>query len=358
VNRRRRIKRLQAALGSNRLRAALVTSPASVRYFSGYAGSEGTLLVSHRAVKFLTDFRYKEYAAGILAGTGIELVVFDNKFESLEKELKVLRLKRVGVEEEHLTFSLARALNAQGFELVPMQDSVSVLRAVKDDDEVRAIKAALRIAERAFKETVGEMRAGDSELQVAAFLEYRMKSLGAENPSFDSIVASGVRSAMPHGVASDKRIERDEIVLFDFGCRYRGYCSDLTRIAYMCEVDREMERLRRVVLKAQKAAFRVIRPGVDVRRVDGAARRVIEQEGFGEHFGHGLGHGLGLDVHEYPRVSAKGRGRLKRGMVFTVEPGIYLEGRGGVRIEDVVLVTSSGFELLSRLKRAGRVVPC
>ncbi len=358
VNYRSRIRRLQADLDRNRIDAALITSPASVRYLCGYSGTEGTLLVSPRSATFFTDFRYSEYASALLANTRVELVVFSDKLGSLEDAMKASGLKRIGVEEEHLSLSLARALEGMGVELVSAQSVISELRAIKDGDEVEAISKALRIAERAFRDTLGKVKVGDPELQVAALLEYRMKSLGAENPAFDSIVASGARSALPHGVASDKAIGRGEIVLFDFGCRYRGYCSDLTRIAYMGGVDGEMEALRRIVLKAQRAAFEVIKPGVDVRTVDRAARRVIERAGFGDRFGHGLGHGLGLDVHEYPRISPKGKGRLRRGMVFTVEPGIYIEGRGGVRIEDVVLVTSSGFRLLSRLRRGGEVLGC
>jgi len=358
VNYRSRIRRLQAALDRNRIDAALITSPASVRYLCGYSGTEGTLLVSRRSATFFTDFRYSEYASALLANTRVKLVVFSDKLGSLEDAMKASGLKRIGVEEEHLSLSLARALEGMGVELVSAQSVMSELRAIKDRDEVEAISKALRIAERAFRDTLGKVKVGDPELQVAALLEYRMKSLGAENPAFDSIVASGARSALPHGVASDKAIGCGEIVLFDFGCRYRGYCSDLTRIVYMGGVDGEMEALRRIVLKAQRAAFEVIKPGVDVRTVDRAARRVIERAGFGDRFGHGLGHGLGLDVHEYPRISPKGKGRLRRGMVFTVEPGIYIEGRGGVRIEDVVLVTSSGFRLLSRLRRGGEVLGC
>ena len=354
----KRLAELQARLGTKKVSVCLITRPTSVRYFCGFSGTEGSLLVSRRAVKFFTDFRYQEQAAAVLEGLPVELVIFKNKREAYEKELGSLRIKRLGVEEEHISFALSKSLEQMGFELVGVQGVVDGIRAVKDSNEIKAIKRALGIAERAFRETVAELAPGMSELSAAAFLEYRMKSLGAENPSFDTIVASGARSSLPHGVASAKRIGHEQIVLFDFGCKYDGYCSDLTRVVYMCRKDAEMERLRKIVIRAQRAAFEVIRPGVDVRKVDAAARSVIEREGLGEFFGHGLGHGLGLDVHEYPRVSPLGKGKLKQGMVFTVEPGIYLEGRGGVRIEDVVVVTSSGCKLLSRLSRNGEVIPC
>ena len=361
MNYRKRVKNLMAVLSNKGLKAALVSNPFSVQYFSGFSGTEGVILISSGAAKFLTDFRYQEQAANTLKGTGIELVIFKKKFEALEAEFKRLKLKKLGVEEGNLPLFSANKFEDAGVKLVPIEDNINLLRAIKDGEEIRAIQTSIRIAERAFIDTLKKISVGDSELEVTAFLEYRMKSLGAGKcppEEFDTIVASAERSAMPHGVASDKKIKHGELVLFDFGCRYKGYCSDLTRVIYMCQTDKEAEKLRKIVLNAQKAAFEKIRPGADVREVDAAARNVIESEGFGKFFGHGLGHGLGLYIHEYPRVSPTGSGKLKEGMVFTVEPGIYLEGQIGVRIEDEVVVTSSGFKILSRLKRTGEVVPC
>lgn len=358
MNYRKRIKNFKAALKKKKLQAALIIWPSSIQYFCGFSGTEGTLLFAFDSVKFFTDFRYKEQATNTLKRTPIELVIFKDKFETIIKELEKLRLKKLGVEEDYLPLLFSNKLKDIALELVPIQSLINEIRATKDEEEINAIRASLRIAERAFIDTLKKISVGNSELEVAALLEYRMKSLGAEKFPFDTIVASAERSAMPHGVASDRKIGHDELVLFDFGCKFKGYCSDLTRVICMCKPNKEVERLQRIVLKAQKAAFETVRAGVDVREVDAAARKVIEREGLGEFFGHGLGHGLGLDVHEYPRVSPTGQGKLKEGMVFTVEPGIYLEGRFGVRIEDVVVVTSSGLDVLSRLKRDVEVVPC
>jgi Xaa-Pro aminopeptidase len=273
--------------------------------------------------------------------------------DEIARACRALRLERVAVQPEDMTLATFRDL-AKKFRprrLVKAPDIVRKLRRIKDAGELAALRKALDIAQAAFEATCGTIRAGQTELQMAARLEYEMKVRGATAPSFPTICAEGPNASLPHARAGMRRAKRGSAILFDWGARCGQYCSDLTRVVFIGTIPPKMARVYEIVLEAQVRAIADIRPGRRVCDVDEVARGHIRKRGYGERFGHGLGHGLGLDVHEAPALSWRSQEPLEAGMVVTVEPGIYLPGVGGVRIEDDVLVTPKGGQVLSRLPK-------
>lgn len=339
--------RIRESVQLQELDAFLCTNPIHLRYLFGFTGSSGAALISTGEAVLLVDSRYTEQASTETAGCRVIQVgrqLWGKELSGLAPEFR-----RIGFEAEHLTFQQVRELGEQsqaGERLQPVCGIVERLRIIKDSEEIRRIRSALDASRQALDELFSEFPWGAAENQVAAKLDFLCRQRGASGPSFDTIVLSGGRSSLPHGRPGSLPVLPDQVLLIDFGLRLDGYCSDLTRT--LVPARHEATELFAIVTAAQEAAVRSIRPDVPVQDVDRAARQVIEQAGYGDCFGHGTGHGIGLEIHEAPRISPMGSGKLAAGMVFTVEPGVYLKGRMGVRIEDVVAVTETGCEVLSR----------
>ena len=340
------------------LDAMLVLALPNMRYLSGFSGSAGLLIV--RAAPpdvFLTDFRYQSQVADEL-DPEIEVRI---ESESMLKTAREILLRegasRVAFEREQLTYrSWSEWSQVEGPALVPVAEWVEESRAVKSPAEIEAIREACRIADEAFAAILAEVHPGITERELAARLELSLVERGAEGASFESIVAFGERSALPHARPGSRELRRGDIVLLDFGAVAGGYVSDMTRTVSCGEPVAEMREVYAVVREAQRAALQGIGAGMSGPEADGLARQVIGAAGYGAHFGHSLGHGIGLEVHEAPRLSQKSEDRLAPGMTVTIEPGIYLKGIGGVRIEDDALVTEAGLEALTASPRDDLIV--
>ncbi len=339
-------ERLNQLLLRKDLDALLFFSPENLRYLTGFSGGEGVVCFRPQGISLLVDFRYFEEAK--LEAKGCEVHLLKQGMRGLREYLKERRFRRVGLEARAITLSGFQEILQEGIEFLPLTHELDPLRAVKTPEEVKKIQEAVRIAERAFEEVLEDVRPGLREIDLALELEYRMRAMGSEGVAFEAIVLSGPRTALPHGRPSRRPIREGEVVLFDFGARVGGYCSDKTRTAFLGKADPELRRVYEVVLEAHDRALDAVRAGVSFREVDRAARQVIEDAGYGEFFGHSTGHGVGLAVHEFPSLSPDSEGILEEGMVITIEPGIYLPQKGGVRIEDLVLVKDNGCEVLTK----------
>ncbi len=334
------------------LEGVIAYSKENRRYLSGFTGSTGFVLIGRNSTDFITDFRYKEQASIQCKGFNI-VIQSGNLMEKIAESVRAAGIKRLGIEEDFMTVAFYEELKkaSAGLEMLPAASVFSKLRVKKDSGEIECIRKAAEIADKAFEHMLTFIKPGMRETEVSLELEHFMKKNGASGTSFDSIVASGVRSSLPHGIASEKTIENGEFLTLDFGCVYNGYCSDMTRTVFIGKATEKHRKIYDIVLKAQMEALKGIRPGVTGKAVDRIARDIISAEGYGEYFGHGLGHGVGLAVHEDPRLSMQGEGVLEAGMIVTDEPGIYIPDFGGVRIEDLVLVTENGAETLSKSKK-------
>jgi len=331
--------------------ACLLTRLPNLLYLVGFRGSSAALVLTHRAVLLFTDGRYRHQARAEVRGARVVIHAGD-PVAAAGRWLRSKGTGRVAYEADGLTtaqFEQLRRALGPGMELVPASARVEELRAVKDGEEVAAIRAGLQLTARVFEEVLPYVRPGVRELDLAAELEYRMKRHGARGPAFETIVASGPRAALPHGRATLKRLAGNELVVFDLGVILGDYHSDMTRTVYVGNPSAEVKRTYGAVREALAAAQAAVRAGVPAARVDAAARRRLERRGLGRFFVHGTGHGLGLEVHEEPRVGAKATARLAAGNVITLEPGVYRPGWGGVRIEDVVVVRRGGAERLTPL---------
>jgi Xaa-Pro aminopeptidase len=340
-----RADRLAEAVGEQGLDALLVTNLPNLRWVTGFTGTTGAAVVGPDIRLFLTDFRYVEQAADQVQG-----------FERLRAGRELLgdvasHLEgRVGFEDASLSVrSHARLRDAvgEGVELRGASGAVERLREVKEAHEVEAMRAAAQIADQAYAELAERGIDGRTEKQIAAFLEVRMRELGADDRSFPAIVASGGHGALPHAVPRDVAVERDTFMIVDMGCVVDGYCSDCTRTFATGSVDDEAQAVYELVSRAQLAALDAVRAGAECRAVDSVARDLIDAAGHGEHYGHGLGHGVGLEIHEGPRLAQTAEGALRAGNAVSVEPGVYVPGVLGVRIEDLVVVTESGCDILT-----------
>jgi Xaa-Pro aminopeptidase len=345
-----RLARLRAALPEAGLDALLISQPENRRYLSGFTGSAGWLLVSSDRALLATDFRYHEQVG--LECPGCELVKLQVTFPAtLPAMLEQVGGRRIGFEADHVTYADAQAWMeaAPGYEWVPTRGIVIGLRGVKDAEEIATLRAAVKLADEALAAVLSQLRPGMTEREAAWLIDSYMRTHGAEGPSFDTIVAGGPNGARPHAQPTDAPLPAGEPIVIDMGARLHGYCSDLTRTVCLGE-PKDPERFWTVynlVLGAQMAAEATARPGISGKQVDDAARAVIAAGGYGPHFGHSLGHGVGLAVHEEPRFSQAYAGLLVAGATVTVEPGIYLSGWGGVRIEDIVILTGNGAEVLT-----------
>ena len=353
-----RLARLQATLRRKKLSAFLVTNPANRRYLSGYTATDhgiqetaGVLLIPAKGEPILlTDSRYVLQATQEAEGFSIRLYA-KGLTASLQKLLPELGVIKLGFESHYLLHSTADRLSKMAgrvnVELVPFKGVVERQREIKSEDEIEKIRKAVLLNEKVFRKVYTSIKPGQSEGQVALAIETAMRRMGAERPSFETIVAFGTNGAKPHAVPGDRILNKGETVLVDMGLVLNGYCSDMTRTFVAGKPDRLFRERLRVVRRAQLAAINVIRSGVTCREVDMTARRVIRDAGYGDYFGHALGHGVGLDVHEEPRLSSNSRKKLCEGMIVTVEPGIYLPEWGGIRLENMVVVRDKGCELLN-----------
>ena len=353
-------EKIARGLADQGLDAMLLTGEANRFYASGFhsAGTDGVALVTKEKAYYFTDSRYTEAAERGVRDAEIQEVGRGRWYPVLlEEAVKRHNIVRMGYEDAYMTVrdyeSYRKALSC---ELVPAAEFLWRLRMVKDPEELEAMEGAQRIAEAALEQILGEIRPGVTEKEIAARLQYRMLHLGASDMSFDPIVVSGANGSLPHGVPSEKTIQDGEFVTMDFGCVYHGYCSDMTRTVAVGHVTEEMRRVYDMVLTAQKAGIAAARAGVTGREVDGAARRVIEEAGYGPYFGHSFGHGVGVEIHEAPKAAPSGEPGLAPGAVISAEPGIYLPGKLGVRIEDVIILTEDGCRNLTRAPKELLVV--
>ena len=344
-----RIKKAFGVIKKNNLDCMIVTEINHVRYLSGFTGSNGLVVLDPPKAYFLTAFRYATQAPKEVKNCQVNIAS-----RQLMTELPKLsifeRVTRIGVEAEFVSLKLMNSLKEilPTVTFKPTEQLIESLSIIKDQDEVSRIKKAVRIADKAFSEILGVLKPGIKENDLALELEFKMRSFGAENISFETIIASGLRSAMPHGRASDKRLRKGDLVTLDFGALYRGYASDITRTVVLGKATEKQKKIYQIVLNAQKSACKAVKPGLACNRLDGLARDIIMKAGYGDYFGHGLGHGLGMLVHDRPTVSPQSNDVLEPGMVVTIEPGIYIPNWGGVRIEDDVLVTATGGQILTK----------
>lgn len=343
-----RAGRLTAALGEREVGTMLVTNLVNVSYLTGFGGSNGACICGPDARLFLTDFRYTERAAEEVTGWDVVTVEGD-WLAGISERLG----GRVGFEDDHLsvrTLTKLRERVGEGIELIAAGGVVEDLRRVKEPDELKRIAAAAELADAIYEATLEEGLAGRTEDEVARSAVARIRAEGGE-PSFPPIVAAGPNGSLPHAEPGERKIGAGELLTIDMGAELDGYCSDCTRTFAIGEVGDEEREVYELVLKAQERALEEIRAGVEGRAVDAAAREVIKEGGHGERFGHGLGHGVGREVHEAPRLSTRSEDTLRANEVVTVEPGVYLPGRLGVRIEDLVVVEEDGIRNLSRLPK-------
>lgn len=350
-----KVNRLRQQFTSLGVDGILITNAQNRRYLSNFTGTYGVLLISNDQAKLLTDFRYTAQAAA--QATNFEIVFLPTK-ESVYTEVVRLAnemgIKTLAFEETNVTYALhCSYANAakEKIELVPTAGVVEGLRMIKTADELVKIQTAAEIADAAFTYITSFLRPGISELDVSNELEIFMRKEGATGSAFDMIIASGHRSALPHGVASDKLIEKGDMVTMDFGALYQGYRSDITRTVAIGKPSEQLKAIYGIVLEARNRAVAGIRPGISGKEADAFARDYITEQGFGERFGHGMGHGVGLDIHEEPFMSTRCEMIIQTGMVLTVEPGIYIPDVGGVRIEDDIVVTKEGNRVLTNSPR-------
>ncbi|HLH28647.1 MAG TPA: Xaa-Pro peptidase family protein [Acidimicrobiales bacterium] len=348
-----RIARLQSSgvfEGPEAVDVLYISNLVNVRYLCGFTGSNGSLLIGREGAWFLTDGRYREQAPGEVSGAAIEVYTLPDQLgATLGRVGDELGAKRVGFEADHVAVSAAQRLGTHfpSAELVPTSGLVEDLRRVKEPAELDRIRRAAELADAGVAYIIGKARPGVTERELAIDLESYMRREGAEAVSFPSIVAAAERSAMPHAHPTSRTVETGRFLLFDLGCIFEGYCSDLTRTVVVGQADDRHREIYALVAAAQQAGLDALAAGKTGAEVDGAAREVIVAAGYGEEFGHSLGHGVGLDIHEAPTLRSTSADVLEPGHVVTVEPGVYLPGWGGVRIEDLTVVTSGGAEVLS-----------
>ncbi|NJH87118.1 M24 family metallopeptidase [Staphylococcus agnetis] len=336
-----RISKIKAVMKKKQLDGIIVLSDLNRRYLSGFKGTSGALLITHDQNLLITDFRYIEQATK--QAPQFKIIQHTKPlYEELLYQIDKANISHVGFESHLVSYDTFLTLDKGKHDLISLDDEIELIRMVKDESEIKAIDKAAQIVDEAYQYILKIVEPGMTEIDVKAHLESKMLHLGSEKTSFDTIVASGYRGALPHGLASNKVIERGDMVTLDFGAYYDGYASDITRTFAVGEPSAQMKEIYEIVLESQMTAVNQIRPGLTGKEVDSIARNIIEAAGYGKHFGHSLGHGVGLNVHEYPNVSPKSDTVLEPNHVVTIEPGIYVEGLGGVRIEDDILITENG----------------
>ncbi|MGM0898147.1 MAG: M24 family metallopeptidase [Bacillota bacterium] len=351
-----KLMKLREQMQKRELDSLLVTNPYNLRFITGFTGTAGLALITPNDAWFITDFRYTEQAGEQVK----EFKVVQAQKGLLDEVARIAQeaaVERLAFEQDYMTFATYSQYKEKlSATLEPVSGLIEKLRMVKTPEEIEVLKAAAKIADDAFEHICTYIKPGMTELQVSNELEFFMRSQGATSSSFDIIVASGLRSALPHGVASDKEIEQGDLITLDFGALYNGYVSDITRTIAVGEPSDKLKEIYQVVLDSQVLALEKIKPGMTGIEADAIARDYIKAKGYGEAFGHSTGHGIGLEVHEGPGLSFRSETVLEPGMAVTVEPGIYLPGIGGVRIEDDILITETGNERLTHSSKELRIL--
>jgi len=335
----------------------LITNLRNIYYLVGFSGSSGLLLVRPDDAFFFTDFRYQEQVKREISDCKIKIVK-DELLKGLAKSKEIKKRDRIGFESRNLSVSQYSSLK-EFFPQVrwkPFEDSVETLRKAKDEEEIAKIKKAAAIGDTVFQSILSLLKPGISEQDIASEIDYRLKKAGASGSPFETIVASGSQGALPHASPTNRKLRQKDFIVIDLGAIYRGYCSDMTRTVILGRPSQKHKQIYHLVLKAQERALKFMRPGMKCAKVDELARSVIREAGFGREFGHGLGHGVGLEIHEAPSLSRKSKDTLEPGMVVTVEPGVYISGWGGVRIEDTILITKEGIQTLTKTPKEMIVV--
>lgn len=342
-----KLEKLRKALTEQNIDGLLITNEYNRRYMTGFTGTAGVAIVSQDDAVFVTDFRYTEQAKKQIQE--FRIVQHDGVlFKEVASQVDKMGIKTLGFEKDTMTYSLYETYNSLiEAELVPLSGLVEKIRLIKTEQEINIIKVACEVADQAFSHILEYIKPGLTELEVSNELEFFMRKLGATSSSFDTIVASGLRSALPHGVATDKVIEKGDFVTLDFGALYNGYISDITRTIAVGQPSDKLVEMYNTVLESQLLALEKVGPGMTGIEADRFARDFLASKGYGEAFGHSTGHGIGLEVHEGPALSSRSNASLEPNMVVTIEPGIYLPGIGGVRIEDDILITETGNEKLT-----------
>ena len=356
-----RLAKLQKAVKDKGLDALLITHLPHIQYLVGYTGSNAVLLVpSQGKPHFFTDFRYKGQVKQEVVGAKISIVERERNIQDtlVDKQL-FSDYDSLGFEKTHITYMMYDFLRTKfrHVKLVPEAEMVEKLTMIKSEEEISAIGHAAAIGDQVYEKIMDVIKPGVTEREVAAEIAYQTRLLGGEREAFNIIVASGERSALPHGVASEKKIRKGELVTIDFGCVHKGFNSDMTRTIAVGKVSTELQKIYEIVRVAQQRAIDKVHAGMNARELDSVARDYITLHGYGSKFGHSTGHGLGIEVHELPTISQRGeRFKLEPNQVVTVEPGIYLEGLGGVRIEDDVVIRREGCEVLTTSPKEMRVL--
>lgn len=354
-----RIDALKKRLMREDLLPFLVLDLVNIRYLTGFGGSSAWLLMTRERDYFISDSRYEEYARSIMP-PGMEFVLMKGSADrTVAKILKRKRPDRLFVEDHSFTLSQASLLRKKisPASLCEGGSPINQMRIEKEPEEIEVIRMAVDLADRCFSHILSIIRPGLTEWDISVEIEYFYRKNGCRKTSFDSIVASGPGSSMPHYITSmTRRIQKGDTLLIDMGCEFRGYNSDLTRTIFVNSIDDDLRRIYGIVRSAQERAIEYVRSGIRCGDLDAVARGVIGEAGFSAFFGHSLGHGVGMEVHELPVIKSGARSRLKKNTVITVEPGIYMPGRGGVRIEDVVLVTDGGSEILTKSSKDIHIV--
>ena len=344
------IEKYQSLLETGEVDALLLTSVYNRLYAAQYRVAEGVAVVTREGAYYFTDSRYIEAAEKNLKGFTVRMThPGSSEIERINEVIGEHTIKKLGFEENDMTYGdYLRYNEALHAVLVPMQAKIDAFRATKEPWEIELMRKAQAITDQTFSELCKIIQAGMTEKELEAELLYRLYKHGAEGPSFDPIVVSGPNTSLPHGVPGERKLEFGDFITMDFGCIYGGYCSDMTRTVALGFVSEEMDKVYKTVLKAQLAGIAVTKAGVAGRDIDGAARKVIADAGYGDYFGHGYGHSLGILIHEAPNANTRNDQPMPAGAVVSAEPGIYLPGKFGVRIEDVTVITETGCEVLTK----------
>ena len=344
------IEKYQSLLASGEVDALLLTSEYNRLYAAQYGVAEGVAVVTKEGAYYFTDSRYIEAAEKNLKGFTVRMThPGSSEIERINEVIGEHTIKKLGFEENDMTYGdYLRYNEALHAVLVPMQAKIDAFRATKEPWEIELMRKAQAITDQTFSELCKIIQAGMTEKELEAELLYRLYKHGAEGPSFDPIVVSGPNTSLPHGVPGERKLEFGDFITMDFGCIYGGYCSDMTRTVALGFVSEEMDKVYKTVLKAQLAGIAATKAGVAGRDIDGTARKVIADAGYGDYFGHGYGHSLGILIHEAPNANTRNDQPMPAGAVVSAEPGIYLPGKFGVRIEDVTVITETGCEVLTK----------
>jgi len=348
-----RIQQLCDYLSEQQLDAFLVSKPVNLQYLLGFTGSNGLSLISDKTVFFLTDFRYKEQASTEVTAGEI-LLVNGPLIDSLNKLPGFDSIKQLGFESEYVTYNIYRKLSgiADHAALIPCSEAIDSIAAKKSPEEIALIQKACNITVSVYKNIRPLFKEGVSEVEIAAEISYKIKKRGGDGDAFEPQVLFGKNSAFPHGKPGQTKLRTGDVIQLDFGAEYKGYNADFSRVLFMGKPPEELLNIHNVVKKALEQAVEMIKPRVlGANEIDAAARDIINRNGFAQYFGHSVGHGVGLTVHALPKISAVNTEPLEEGNVFTIEPGVYIPGFGGVRIEDVVCIEQSGTKVLTKAQR-------